>query len=286
MKRPEAQFETKNAPNWCPGCGDFAVWQAFKEAAVEAKWHSHNTAIVAGIGCHGHMVNFLKIVAFEGLHGRALPVATGIKLANHDMNVFAFVGDGDCLAEGGNHFLHTARRNHNITVLLHDNAIYGLTTGQTSPRTNKEQKTKSTPSGSIEEPIHPLRLAIAAGATFAARVYVGDIEKTKEIIIKANNHKGFAVVQMLQPCVTFNKVSSHEFYQQNTYWLPKEYDASDKLAALAKTMEWGEGSIPVGVLYQSDEPSYESLVPQLDGRPLVKQPLRKRNIKKTLEQFG
>jgi len=143
MKRPEAQFETKNTPNWCPGCGDFAVWQAFKEAAVEAKWSNRNTAIVAGIGCHGHMVNFLKIVAFEGLHGRALPVATGIKLTNHDLNVFAFVGDGDCLAEGGNHFLHAARRNHNITVLLHDNAIYGLTTGQTSPRTNKGQKTYS-----------------------------------------------------------------------------------------------------------------------------------------------
>lgn len=264
-----SDLKTANTCNWCPGCGDFGIWTGFKNACVQEGWDSSNTAIVAGIGCHGHIVNFVKITAFEGLHGRAIPVACGISMANHKLNVFAFCGDGDCLSEGGNHFIHAARRNQDITVILHDNAVYGLTTGQTSPRSPKGYRSKSTPAGNIEEPLHPLRMALSAGATFLARVYAGDIDAVRDMIIRANNHKGFAVIQMLQPCVTFNKVYTHEFYQHNIYQLPKSYDPHDKQAAFEKTLEWEEGKIPVGVLYEENVPSYEEQIPQIKKTTLV-----------------
>ncbi len=254
------------------------IWTAFKRAAVLEGWNNGNSAIVAGIGCHGHIVNFVNMTAFEGLHGRAIPVASGLKLANHKLNVFVFTGDGDSLAEGGNHFIHAARRNQNITVVLHDNAIYGLTTGQTSPRSPKGYKSKSTPTGNIEEPLHPLRIALSAGATFLARVYSGDIPRLTEILIRANNHPGFALVDILQPCVTFNKIYSHAFYQENIYEVGDKYDATDKVAAFAKSLEWGLKKIPVGVLYEVREPTYEEQVPQIAKESLVAKPVKKRDI--------
>ncbi len=274
----ESAYETPVACNWCPGCGNLAIWSAFKRACAEQKWNDSNTAIVAGIGCHGHIVNFTKITAFEGLHGRAIPVASGIKLANHKLNVFVFTGDGDCLAEGGNHFIHAARRNQNMTVVLHDNAIYGLTTGQTSPRSPKGFVSKSTPDGNIDEPLHPLRLALASGATFLARVYAGDIEQVSEILVRANKHPGFAVVQVLQPCVTFNREYTHQFFKDNMYELPGSYDASNKESAFAKTLEWGIRQIPVGVLYEVRQPTYEEQIPQLAKRTLVAHDVRARKI--------
>ncbi|MFA5154926.1 MAG: thiamine pyrophosphate-dependent enzyme [Patescibacteria group bacterium] len=278
-------YLTPNKCTWCPGCGNFGIWSAFERAALAAGWDNSNTALVAGIGCHGHIVNFIGLTTFEGLHGRPIPVAAGLKLANSQLNVFVFTGDGDCLAEGGNHLIHAARRNQNITVIIHDNAIYGLTAGQTSPRSPQGLASKSTPDGNLEEPIHPLRLALAAGATFLARTYSGDIDQCSDILIKANQHDGLAVVQILQPCVTFNQVYSHIFYQENTYQLPADYDPTDRAAAFAKTMEWGEKQIPVGILYQANEPSYESRIPQISRQPLVKAAVRKRNIGKILKQY-
>lgn len=272
------QFDTPNMCNWCPGCGNMGIWTGFKRAAALEGWNNGNTAIVAGIGCHGHIMNFVNLTAFEGLHGRAIPVASGIKLANHKLNVFVFTGDGDCLAEGGNHFMHAARRNQNITVILHDNAIYGLTTGQTSPRSPKGYKSKSTPTGNIEEPLHPLRMALSAGATFLARVYSGDIPRLTEILIRANNHPGFAMIDILQPCVTFNRMYSHAFYQENIYEVGEKYDPTDKELAFAKSLEWGLKKIPVGVLYEVREPTYEEQVPQLASGALVAKPIKKRDI--------
>ena len=156
-------------PNWCPGCGNFPLWLSFKNACVSENWNNSNTTLVAGIGCHGHLVNFTKLTSIEGLHGRPLPIATGIKIANSDLNVFVFTGDGDCFGEGGNHFIHAARRNHNLTVILHDNSLYALTTGQASPLSEHGKKTKSTPMGNPDQPFNPLALAISAGATFVAR---------------------------------------------------------------------------------------------------------------------
>ncbi len=276
---------TPLTPTWCPGCGDFGIWTAFTEAAAQEGWNNTNSVAVAGIGCHGHIVNFIDLTSFEGLHGRAIPVASGIKMANHRLNVFVFTGDGDFLSEGGNHFIHAARRNQDLTVILHDNAIYGLTTGQTSPRSPKGFVSKSTPSGNIDEPLHPLRIAIAAGATFAARVYAGDIPRVTELMIRANAHKGFSVLQILQPCVTFNKTYTHAFYQKNIYELPASYDRTDKAAAFAKTFEWGEKQIPVGVFYEVEEPSYEEQLLPIQKKTLVQQGVRVRDISSLLKKW-
>lgn len=270
-----ADLTTKCSPNWCPGCGDIAIWGAFKNAAVKNGWDNTNTALVAGIGCHGHLINFTKLTSFEGLHGRPIPVATGIRLANNKLNVFVFTGDGDCLGEGGNHFIHACRRNHNITVFIHDNAIYGLTTGQTSPTSPHGFKSKSTPDGNPDYPINPLATAIAAGATFVARAYAGDIAGTTELMIKANEHQGISILDILQPCVTFNKVLTHTFFQENTYKLEK-HDVKSKEAAFRKALEWGEKQIPLGVFLDIDEPTYESQLPQVAENPLVDHnPVRK-----------
>jgi 2-oxoglutarate ferredoxin oxidoreductase subunit beta len=267
-----SDLQTPYFPNWCPGCGNLNVWGSFKEAAVQEGWDNYNTAIVAGIGCHGHMTNFIKITSFEGLHGRAIPVAAGIKMVNNRLNVFVFTGDGDCFGEGGNHFIHACRRNHDLTVLVHDNALYALTTGQTSPLTAHGFKTKSTPQGNPDEPFNPLVLAIASGATFVARAYSGNMPKLSELIIQANNHKGLAVIDILQPCITFNKICTHEFYQNNVYYLAKEYDPSDKQKALEKAMEFGPKKIPLGIFYKVDRPTYESQIPQIKKKPLVETP--------------
>ncbi len=259
-----------NCPmTFCPGCGNFGIWGALKNAAIQENWNNSNTVLVAGIGCHGHMVNFLRLNAFEGLHGRAIPVATGIKLVNHKLNVVVLTGDGDALAEGGNHFLHACRRNHDLTVLLHDNSIYGLTTGQTSPTSPDGFRSKSTPLGNPDHPLHPLSLAIAAGASFVARSFAGDILHLTETIIAATRHQGFSVVDILQPCITFNKEYTVDFYRQNIYHLDNNYNPSDKHAAFAKSLEWGPGQIPVGIIYQENRPSFESALPQLRDQPLI-----------------
>jgi 2-oxoglutarate ferredoxin oxidoreductase subunit beta len=270
------ELTTPHLPNFCPGCGDISIWSAFKQAAVKAGWDKTNTALTAGVGCHGHMLNFVKIPGFGSLHGRAVPVAEGIKLANSDLNVFVYTGDGDSLAEGTNHYIHAARRNHDITVILFDNAIYGLTTGQTSPRSPLGYKSKSTPLGNIDNPLNPLTTVIAAGATFVARVYAGDIPKVSQMLIAANEHKGFSLVDILQPCYTFNKEYTHEFYRENTYWLPETYDPTDKTAAFEKAQEWDTKKIPLGVFYKEDKPSYEQQITHMQDAPLVsKEPVVK-----------
>ncbi|MBI2444477.1 MAG: 2-oxoacid ferredoxin oxidoreductase [Candidatus Magasanikbacteria bacterium] len=260
-------FATDNPCTWCPGCGNFGIWLAFKEAAVRQGWNNFNTVMVAGIGCHGHLLNFLGLTAFEGLHGRPIPVAAGIKMANPKLNVFVFTGDGDCLGEGGNHFIHAARRNHNLTVILHDNAVYALTTGQTSPRSPRGFKSKSTPEGNPADPLHPLPLAWAAGATWLARAYAGDLPALTELIIQANQHPGFAVIQVLQPCVAFNHVYTHEFFQKNTYLVGPNYDPTDAAAAWHKLQEWGEQKIPLGLLFAAKKPAYEDPLPRLTKNP-------------------
>lgn len=251
---------TPNVPTWCPGCGNFGLWTAFKQATVTASWDNTNSVLVAGIGCHGHLVNYTKITSFEGLHGRALPVAEGIKLVKPALNVFVFTGDGDCLGEGGNHFIHACRRNHDLTIILHDNAVYALTTGQTSPLSPTGFISKSTPQGNADAPFSPLTLAIAAGATFVARGLASDIEGLSKLIIAASEHQGLSIIDVLQPCVSFNKECSAAFYQENSYNLPATYDPGDKNSALAKSQEWGLGKIPLGIFYQEQRPTAEALV--------------------------
>lgn len=280
-----ADLTTACPPNWCPGCGNFGIWAAFKNAAVAQNWTNDNSVIVAGIGCHGHIVNFVKLTSFEGLHGRALPVATGIRLANHSLNVFVFTGDGDCFGEGGNHFMHACRRNHNLTVLLHDNGLYALTTGQTSPVSAHGFESKSTPEGNPDNPISPLTLALAAGATFVARAYSSDIPNLQRLMIEAHNHKGFALLDIMQPCTTFNSVCTHDFYQKNTYWLDDSHDVTDLDAAFKKSREFGEKQIPLGVFYKVQKPTFEDYLPQLKEAPLINIPVDHSGVAELLRSF-
>jgi 2-oxoglutarate ferredoxin oxidoreductase subunit beta len=272
-------------PTWCPGCGDIAIWAAFKNACVARGWDDTNTSLVAGVGCHGHMVNYVKITSVEGLHGRALPMATGIKMANSKLNVFVFTGDGDSLAEGGNHFVNACRRNHDITIILHDNAIYGLTTGQTSPRSPHGFVSKSTPFGNLDEPISPVTLALASGATFVAREYASHIPQLAQLFAKANDHKGIAIIDVLQPCVTWNDLYDNNYYQQNTYYLPETHDKTNLTAAFEKSLEWGEKKIPLGIFYQVERPSYEDQIPQIKEKSLTETPPTKKDLTEVFQKY-
>lgn len=281
----EADLKTPCTVNWCPGCGNLALWAAFKKAAIKEGWDNTNTSFVAGVGCHGHIVNFTKLTSVEGLHGRPVPVATGIKMANHHLNVFVFSGDGDSLGEGGNHFIHACRRNHDITIFIHDNGLYALTTGQTSPASPHGFVSKSTPEGNPDWPFLPTAMALAAGATFVARGFTGDLEHLSELMIAANNHRGVAIVDIMQPCVTFNKKLSHEFYHENTYKLGDDYDPTNKMEAFKKANEFGEKAVPLGIIYKEEKPTFESQLPQLEEYPLVaSNPIRK-DLKKIFEKY-
>lgn len=264
-------LKTSCQPNWCPGCGDFGIWAALKNAVVQLGWAPTDFVMVYGIGCHGHMVNFLNSNAVETLHGRPIPVAQGVKLANHSLNVIALAGDGDTFGEGTNHLVHASRRNIDITMILHDNAVYGLTTGQTSPTSHKGFKSKSTPAGAIEEPVNPLAIALAAGATFVARGFSGDIPNLTKMIVEGINHKGFAFIDIFQPCVTWNHINTYQWYREHIYQLPSEYQANDRAAAFKRALEWSD-KVPVGVFYREERPTYEEQTPQLKNSPLLSLP--------------
>jgi 2-oxoglutarate ferredoxin oxidoreductase subunit beta len=262
------QFNTGITPTWCPGCGNFGIWLSLKQALIKLSIPNHRVVIVYGVGCHGNMRDWMKVYGVQGLHGRALPVAQGIKLANNKLTVIAVTGDGDCIGEGGNHFLHAAKKNPNITVIIHDNQVYGLTTGQASPTAQKGLETKSTPQGVMEPPVNPLSLAIVAGGTFVSRGFSGDIPHLTDTFSKAIAHKGFSVVDTLQPCVTFDKVHTYEWYRKRIY---KIEHPMEKREALDKSMEWGE-KIPVGVFYEEQKETLEDRE-GVDGLPLVDAPL-------------
>jgi 2-oxoglutarate/2-oxoacid ferredoxin oxidoreductase subunit beta len=274
-------FATKVTPNWCPGCGNFGIFSALREALARLNMPAEKISFTYGIGCHGKLIDFMNVNGFDGLHGRPVPVAEGIKLGNHELKVVAMSGDGDAYGEGLSHMLNAARGNHNMTYFVHDNQIYGLTTGQASPTTVKGTKTKSTPEGLIDEPINPIAMAITAGATFVARAYAGDIPFTTEIMLAALQHKGFAIVDIFQPCVSFNKVNTYDWFRQNLYKL-ENHNAQDKMAALQKAFETGK--LPIGIFYNVDKPTYEEQVTELANGPLAKQSLVV-DQKKLLQEF-
>jgi 2-oxoglutarate ferredoxin oxidoreductase subunit beta len=227
----------------------------------------------------------MNMYGFEGLHGRTLPVAQGVKLANHTLPVISIAGDGDCLGEGGNHFIHAAKRNSDITVIIYDNQVYGLTAGQASPTAKPGFKTKSTPDGVVDEPVNPLTLALVSGATYVARCFAGDIPGLTQLIADAISHKGFSVVDVLQPCVTFDKVHTYQWYRQRLYQLADEkYEPTDKTKALSKAMEWGE-KIPMGLLYKEERPTSEDREAALSDGPLNLLPLGIENLQELLDEF-
>ena len=265
-------YDNKVRPSWCPGCGDFAILSSLKKAFVDQGIAPHEVVVVGGIGCGSKLPNYLRAYGFMTIHGRPLPVATGIKLANPDLHVVVVDGDGDGYGIGGNHFIHTCRRNPNITHVVQNNQIYALTKGQYSPTSDYGFVTTTSPEGAIERAINPTALAFAAGATFIARAFSGDPKHLTEMIVKGMQHRGYALIDVLQPCVTFNKVNTYDWYEERSYKISEEepgYDPSDRDAAWKKANEWGE-RIPLGVIYQNPEiPPYEESVPGLSGGSIV-----------------
>lgn len=278
-------FKTGFLPTWCPGCGDFGIWMSLKDALAKLGIGTDDGVVVYGVGCHGNMYDWMKIYGVAALHGRTLPVAQGLKLANHKLPVIVISGDGDGLGEGGNHFMHAAKRNPDIAVFIHDNQVYGLTTGQASPTATQGFKTKSTPEGVVDEPINPLTLALTAGATFVARGFAGDPPGLTALMMAAIEHKGFAVIDILQPCVTFDRVHTYPWYRQRVYKLEAEgYMPDNKLKAMEKATEW-DNRIPLGIFYREDKPTSEDREPALAGKPLVELPLTSDNLEELLKEF-
>ncbi|MEW6528349.1 MAG: thiamine pyrophosphate-dependent enzyme [Candidatus Micrarchaeota archaeon] len=289
------EFSTKEKPPWCPGCGNYSLHMAFKSALAELYIPREKIVIVTGIGCASKSNHYINVYGYESLHGRSVPTAAGIKLGNHELTVIAESGDGDGYGIGSAHFLHSFRRNIDMTYIVHNNALYGLTTGQASPTTQKGMKTKSTPHGNLETPFNPLATAIASGATFVARVFAGDIMHTKDVLKQAITHKGFALVDALQPCVTFNKLNTYQWWQQRIYKLEgrlegqsEGYNQKNKTAALEKAFEEITSNyekIPIGIFYREERPTYESETPQLKEKPLVKHAVAKDAIEAAFLEF-
>lgn len=283
-------YSAKDKSQWCAGCGDFAIVGAIKSALFELGIPPYQTAISSGIGCSGKTPHYVNTYGFEGLHGRSLPVASGIKLANHKLTVLNVGGDGDGYGIGAGHFVHVMRRNYDMTYIVHDNQIYGLTTGQASPTTQIGMKTKTSPDGVIETPFNPIAASIIGGATFVSRVFAGDMIHMKSVLKEAISHKGFALVDVLQPCVTFNKLNTYEYFTKRCYKLETAgHDTSSKFKALEKAMEadtTNHEKIPIGVFYKELRPTYESQIPGLkSGKALVEHDLSKIDISKAYEDL-
>ena len=247
-------------PTWCPGCGDWGILNGMKRALTELELNPDQTAIVTGIGCSSKIAQYLNGYRLETLHGRALPNATGVKLVNPELTVIVNGGDGDGMGIGRGHFAHTARRNLDITYFIHNNQIYGLTKGQTSPTSEMGMVTGFTPApmGNVENPINIVRTAIADGATFVARTYCGDVPHMVEVMKAAVLHKGFAVVDILQPCVSFNQLNTYGWYKERVYRMDEEgYDRTNWNQAIEAANEWGE-KIPTGIFYQVSSPTLDA----------------------------
>lgn len=284
-KRKVSDYETDIFPTWCPGCGDWSIWASIKQSLVELEYQPHELCVIYGIGCSGNMCSFVNAYGFHSLHGRALPNAVGVKLTNKDLPVLVVNGDGDNFGEGMGHWLHAMRANHNLTHVVHDNMIYGLTTGQTSPTSEKGFKTKSTPLGVIETQVNPMSLALDAGATFIARGFAGDPRHLTQLIVRGMRHNGYAFIDVFQPCVTYNRVQTYDWFRQRLYKLQDEptYLATSREAAWQKAHQWGE-QIPIGIFYEEKALSYEDQVTHVN-HPLVKQPV-KQSIKSLLREFA
>jgi 2-oxoglutarate/2-oxoacid ferredoxin oxidoreductase subunit beta len=269
-----ADFKGRVDPDWCPGCGDFGVLAAVQKALVELQIPNHQIVTISGIGCSSNFPGFIETYGMHTLHGRSLPVATGMKMANPDLTVLVTGGDGDGLGIGGNHLTHTIRRNVDLTYIIMDNQIYGLTTGQTSPTSRLGMRTKSTPFGNIEGPIYPITMALAAGATFVARGFSGDQKHLTDLIRQAIQHKGFSFLDVFSPCVTYNKDNTFQWFRPRVKRLEDDakYDSSDWLAAMDKSTVWGE-EIPIGKFFErTDLPALHEAEPVTQGRTMLSYP--------------
>jgi len=261
---------------WCPGCGNYPLLVLLKQALQELDIDPRKLVISSGIGQAAKMPQYVNSNFFNGLHGRGLSVAVAIKMANPELTVIAEGGDGDMYGEGGNHFIHNIRRNADVAHLVHNNMVYGLTQGQASPTSRRGFKTPVQTEGVVNEPFNPLAVAIALGAPFVARTFVGNAELTKQVIKEAIAYPGYALVDIFDPCVSFNKLNTFQWYKENTYVLPAEHDPSDRIQAMARSFE--EGPFPIGVLYRRAEPkptiTDQAPAYSTDKRPLWQRPSR------------
>lgn len=269
----KADFQSETKPTWCPGCGDFGVLSALQSAMADLGVARHDAVVVSGIGCSSNLPHFMKTYGIHTIHGRLLPVAMGIKLANPDLMVIGAGGDGDGYAIGAGHFAHACRRNVDMTYIVMNNQIYGLTTGQTSPTSFEGHETKSTPAGNIEPPFNPVGVALAEGATFVARGFSGDPKNLQELIVAGAKHKGFSLIDVFSPCVTYNKLNTYKWFRERVYNMnePPEdsdlepHDPSDRIRAFGLSLPTTD-RIPYGLFYQrEDMPTYEGQDPTLAG---------------------
>src|SRR5690554_4572121 len=275
--------ETKETA-WCPGCGNFPLRTSLVKALNELELKPEQVVMFTGIGQAAKMPHYINVNGFNGLHGRALPPALGMRIANHKMKVIVESGDGCTYGEGGNHILHNIRRNPDITHLVHDNQIYGLTKGQAAPTTGVEMLTQIQPDGVNSEPLNPVQFALGMEAGFVARGFVGEMEHLKDIIKSAINHRGYALVDILQPCVTFNKINTFQWYKKRVYKLGEDHDVTDYEAAFHRAREWGD-KIPVGIFYKKEKEIFRDKFSHLDDTPLIEKESKPETGKKLINDF-
>lgn len=280
-----AEYQSIN-PAWCPGCGDFGILAAVKKALAQLDKKPEEVLLVSGIGQAAKLPHYLRCHVFNGLHGRALPAAQAAKIANRALTVIAVGGDGDMYGEGGNHLIHAIRRNLDVTLLVHDNKIYGLTKGQASPTSDIGVRTKVQTQGVIAAPLNPLALAISQRCSFAARAFSGNTAHLAEMIKQGIQNSGFSLIEILQPCVTFNRVNTHAWYKERTYNIEEimSYDVYDQGQALDKANQWGE-KIPLGVFYKCRRDTYESRTHNLQGVVLVDQGQNLQGLREIMKNY-
>lgn len=269
---------------WCPGCGNFGILESIKQALDELAIKPTQLVVVAGIGQAPKTPHYFNTHLFNGLHGRALPAATGVKTANPNLLVIAEGGDGDMYGEGGNHFLHAIRRNINIVHIVHNNMVYGLTKGQASPTSRIGFKTPVQPDGVISEPLNPIAIAIAQDASFVARAYIGDMGKTKDVIKAAIQHEGYALIDIFQPCIAFNKINTYQWFKEHIYYLPSDHNSADRVNAFSKAIE--KDKLPLGIFYQKKADSFEKKqkIYQVSWEPLYQRHHDLSKLKKLIEE--
>ncbi len=269
---------------WCPGCGNFAILQALRKALVDLGIEPHQVLFVSGIGQAPKLPHYTRGNIFDGLHGRTLPAATGAKIANHDLIVIGIDGDGGAYGEGIGHLLATMRRNVNMTYLVHNNQVYGLTKGQASPTSDFGFVTRTTPSGA-GQPANPLALALASDISFLARGFAGDIEHLSKLLRMGIEHKGFTLIDILQPCVSFNRKNTYQWYRDRIYKLEEQsHNPEDRTVAFARAQEWGD-RIPIGLIYKKERPVFEEQLSALKEMPLVKQEIDPVQFEALLDEF-
>jgi 2-oxoglutarate ferredoxin oxidoreductase subunit beta len=277
-------FENQVPVTWCPGCGNHSILSTFKEALVDLGLYPHQVLVVSGIGQAAKFPHYMRCNALNGLHGRSLPLATAAKLVNHKLVVIVIGGDGDCYAEGGNHFIHAIRRNPDITLLVHNNQVYGLTRGQASPTCELGFVTRVQTHGVISTPLNPLALAVSQDASFVARGYAGNGEHLKALIKEAVLNPGFSFIDVLQPCVSFDHRHSYQWYEKRVYQLSEKYNPYDKTGAYKTVEEWGE-KIPLGILYKKERPTFENQQQVLRDKTLFEQKPDPAIVKTLVDEF-